>query len=138
MSHKLQIRALLGLVVVITIMVGVLVWPAPKEARANENYTVYVYEMENLIEVPVVVADMILARFDLNGDEDFLDLGEGWLEPSVQGNGVYVFVLDNAAIGDWEIQNTEDDEAWPGVNPVDEIVHLDPTVIYFEWEVEEG
>ena len=34
-GKKLQFRAFIGLVVVITIVVGVLVWPAPKEAKAT-------------------------------------------------------------------------------------------------------
>jgi len=42
MSHKLQFRALLGLVVVITILVGVLVWPAPKEAKAVDTSAIMV------------------------------------------------------------------------------------------------
>jgi len=37
MSRKLQFRALLGLVAVISILVGVLVWPAPKEAKAEDS-----------------------------------------------------------------------------------------------------
>ena len=37
MSRKLQFRALMGLVVVITIIVGVLVWPVPKEAKATHS-----------------------------------------------------------------------------------------------------
>ena len=36
-GNKNYLKALFGLVVVITIMVGVLVWPAPKEARATHS-----------------------------------------------------------------------------------------------------
>lgn len=40
---KSHLNALIGLVAVIAIVVGVLVWPAPKEAKANELYLVHFY-----------------------------------------------------------------------------------------------
>ena len=53
MKGKLNLTALLGLVVVITILVGVLVWPTPKEAKAEIGYTITVYvNMEDLEDPP--------------------------------------------------------------------------------------
>jgi len=41
MSRKVRVGALIGLVVVVLIVIGVMVWPTPKKARASTTlYTI--------------------------------------------------------------------------------------------------
>jgi len=105
MNRKNLIRAMTAFVL-IALVVGVLVWPTPKEAAANETYTMHLYWMNN--GVPTPMSNCLLQfRFMVNGqypawsDDPANDI-------SSAGNGDYIVIRANAA-EDWQVRISPND-----------------------------
>lgn len=134
-----QLGTMLGLVVVVAIVVSVLIWPNPKECGSVSTFQTYVWwddpiDNPDMGPLPVIQDDLIWARFDWNGDDDFDDPGEDWQTPISQGFGLYKWSFANWPLGDWQLVLADWD--WAPVNPNVRFPIFDPTVNDFDWEVE--
>ncbi len=131
MSRKLRFRVLIGLVTMIAVVIGVLVYPPPKIARADLQYTVHIF----FDSPPVGLGGCEPRIWFANEFEEHLagpwmeDIGGGWYEYTVD-------ILDPEWT-QWQVQlSGEDLESNTLVDPdTNPSPYLPLATDHLEWEV---
>ncbi len=101
MSRKLRFRALIGLVAMIAVVIGVLVYPPPKEAKSTTSYfTVFIRDTDDGNGITGLDLNIVHITFYLNdqpvgGGAAYQELG-----------GVYSFATEipSTQFDEWDVR----------------------------------
>ena len=115
MKKQDRLRALIGLVAIIAVVVGVLVYPPPKEVKADTYFNVYCWWLNGESHVPIAEDEIsVQFCFDANNNNSPDD---GWSDPTSQGLGTYTYQRAGNFVTWWVRYSNEGETEYWGVSP---------------------